>query len=238
MTNELTVTGDGGLEAIKAMTGEATAPQGTQFITFNGDKEADGGGKFYQGTGEAKVEIGTEINGTILRVATKVETKYLSKISNVVAKSAEVMSTQGGITLYDNFGTEIETGEYQDLKAKYDLGFKQILYISLDEMNGEVVKLSVGGGSLSPLWDYLKLPGKDGSIVQFKTKFEAESYKADTGVFHKLKLTKTGDNSKEELQTQLDNLSKLGVPAVKTAEKALPDGAIIDENGNEIPFKS
>lgn len=241
MTNEnkelsLTTDNKDGLEYIKALTGEFGLPASTQYISFNGND-----GKFYQGSGEAKVEISDTINGTIVRIAKRVETKYKSKVCKTPVRSNEEVYIGGEIELFDrSTGESVGFVDYQEAKEKYDLGYSEILYIALDEMGGEIVKLTVKGSSLSPLWAYLRTPGENASIIQWKTKFKSEEFKSDLGdTFYKIKFEKSGELSKEELQKALDGLSSLNVAPVKSINKAnitIDKGDIIDENGE--PFES
>lgn len=211
------------IDYIKKLTGEFGVPAGMQWVSFNGNT-----GKFYQGTGDNKIEIGDAVSGTIVRVAVRVETQFESRVP-VKVRSNELLNTQGEIELYSLDNNElVDTLEYAEAKDKYDLKFSQILYIALDEMGGEVVKLQVSSSrSLKALWGYLGSFGKD-TVIRWKTSMGAAEFKAEKGgKFFHITFTRGEELDAETTQLMLTHLSAINVEPVKKASKMINDGDTI-----------
>jgi len=161
------------IEKIRDLTGESTiAMEGMNIPWLNFNGQADGG-KYSKSTDERdanrkiiKEEIGDTMEGVIVRIRKALKTGIESK-RNLYTREFDGFNEV--IDVYESGSRDVEySGTYQELKANYpELRLTNVVYVYYE---GQLWKLTVSSGSLSPLWDYLK-QFKGDTVLRYITVF-------------------------------------------------------------------
>jgi len=218
-----------GIELVRQLTGEYGIndnPNKLKWINFSGK---DGNYTFKEGD-EVQV-IGTAITGTIFKVTKKVQSDMNSE-HNV--RSNEFASMEDITILDGKTGDVKESGNYIDLKPKYDLKLLNILYLYVAELD-RYCKLQIGGASLGGLWDYLGSFGSKDTVARWVTNFGVEEaeFKDKKGLkvkYFKATFTKGAEVTSDKLPGILAELSKVNIELSSVVEKKLE----LKDTGEEI----
>lgn len=163
-----------------------------KFVSFNGKD-----GIYFMSTGQKneagktiKENLGAGYQGIVLKNRNRVNV-YNPKNPLAAFRSEEFDNTQNEvIRVYNGNSQLVGQGTYKDLKLKIPgLTLEKVLYIKEVEGDG-IVKLSVGGTSIKPWFDYLKTFAADDTSIRYITIFGAEPKSNEFGDFHIMKFSK------------------------------------------------
>lgn len=214
-----------------------------KYVSFNGKD-----GNFYSSTGlkneqgkTIKENLGIVYQGIVLKNRCKVNV-YDPKNPLATFRSDEFNDvTRERIKVYNGNSQLVGEGSYRELKSKIPgLSMEKILYIKEPEGEG-LVKMSVGGMSIKPWFDYLKTFPTDDTSIRYITKFGGEDQSNDYGDFKTMTFAK-GEvidiNQAIDWQRALDMALGSYRNVNQTAGESEP--AYIEEDGEvkveDIPF--
>jgi len=164
-----------------------------KYVSFNGKE-----GTYYLSTGmknesgkTIKEDLGPNYSGIVLKNRNRVNV-FNPKNALASFKSDEFDNTQTEqISVFNGNNQLVGRGTYKELKEKIPgLTMEKVLYIK--EVGGDegLVKMSVGGSSMKPWFDYLKVFPADDTSIRYVTIFGEESKSNDFGDFHCMKFSK------------------------------------------------
>lgn len=207
------------------------------YINFNGRD-----GVFNKTTGEKdedgksiKEEIGDSFTACILMMRNRAN-KFDPQHPDKNMRSDEFDNMQEEITIKDNDGKPIESGNYAKLKMKYDIGLEKILYLISPDTE-KIAKMTVRGSSLVSLFNYTKF-FKDDCFSRFITKFGCKDAKNNYGEFKVMTFEKCDTMDIDKVLAWQSNLKKaIGVfEETKKEMVEVVDDSEIASYVDNIPF--
>ena len=142
---------------------EARSIMSIPFLSFNGKD-----GIFYLPKYEEKEEpesLGHSISVVIIRVRKRLDSKPGSPEEFY---TAEFDSNTQPLELMQRGSQDVvDCGTYTELKSRFpQLQYREVIYFFF---KGEIFKMSIGGASLSPFWNYLKSFGRKDTLLRYET---------------------------------------------------------------------
>ena len=87
-----------------------------------------------------------------------------------------------------------------------DMKYTQVLYVLYE---GEIVKITIKGGNLSPFWEYSQAVKElDKRHFQFVTKLERHEEEGQQGTYYQLDFLQDSESDPAEVKPKLDELKK------------------------------
>lgn len=183
---------DSELDDIRKFTGESgmIKPVRVPFLIFDARN-----GMFSKTTpekdenGKSILEnVGQSVTGVIIRMRKQIAS---SKDTKEKLYSREFEGYNDVVDLYSRDTKDvIATGTYTTLKDRFGkkaVKLNEVVYMFFEE---QLLKLSVKGTSLAPLWEYASSFGKDDTVLRYNTILTSVDDSNEFGEFKVLKFTK------------------------------------------------